>query len=179
MTALILAFAGCVLVSGIVGGGAISPLGFLVGLGAGITYASYSIFGRIALRRYSSVTVSAYAFGFAGLGGLLFLDIPRVALAVTESPAPALSALGLVALALLSGVAPAMLYTFGLSKMEAGRAGILVCIEPMTATLVGIFILQEPCTPTGIAGIVLILAAILLLNFATHAPAEKEENHEQ
>ena len=95
--------------------------------------------------------------------------------AVSATPSPTLTVLGLVALSLLSGVAPAMLYTFGLSKMEAGRAGILVCVEPMTATLVSIFILHEPTTPVGVAGIVFILAAILILNLATHAPREKEE----
>lgn len=46
--ALVLAFAGCVLVSGF--GGKVTPLGILVGLGSGLGYGLYSIFGTVALK---------------------------------------------------------------------------------------------------------------------------------
>ena len=59
--ALILAFAGCVLVSGISGDG-ITLTGLLLGLGSGIGYGLYSILGTIALRRYSPYTVTTYTF---------------------------------------------------------------------------------------------------------------------
>ena len=52
LLALVLAFAGCVLVSGISGEG-ITLTGLLLGLGSGIGYGLYSILGTIALRRYS------------------------------------------------------------------------------------------------------------------------------
>ena len=60
MTALVLAFAGCVLVSGISGEGT-TLAGLLVGLGSGIGYGLYSILGKIALRRYSPPTGSGVA----------------------------------------------------------------------------------------------------------------------
>ena len=65
--ALVLAFAGCVLVSGISGGG-LTPIGLLVGLGSGLGYGLYSILGTIALRRYSPYTVTTYTFIFAAVG---------------------------------------------------------------------------------------------------------------
>ena len=65
--ALALAFAGCVLVSGISGNG-ITPVGLLVGLGSGIGYGLYSILGTVALRKYSPFTVTTYTFLFAAAG---------------------------------------------------------------------------------------------------------------
>ena len=70
LMALVLAFAGCVLVSGISGGG-LTPIGLLVGLGSGLGYGLYSILGTIALRKYSPYTVTAYTFIFAGVGSWL------------------------------------------------------------------------------------------------------------
>lgn len=49
--ALLLAFAGCVLVSGVGGDTAFSWKGILLGLGSGFFYALYSIFGRYAINR--------------------------------------------------------------------------------------------------------------------------------
>ena len=67
LIALALAFAGCVLVSGISGGG-VTPTGLLVGLGSGIGYGLYSILGKIALCKYSPYTVTTYTFVFAAIG---------------------------------------------------------------------------------------------------------------
>ena len=49
--ALILAFTGCVLVSGVGGDEKFSWIGILLGLGSGFFYALYSIFGRYAINR--------------------------------------------------------------------------------------------------------------------------------
>ena len=57
LIALALAFAGCVLVSGISGEG-LTLTGLLLGLGSGIGYGLYSILGTIALRKYSPYTVT-------------------------------------------------------------------------------------------------------------------------
>ena len=39
----------------------------LTGLGAGFGYALYSIFGKVALKKYDTVTITAYTFFFASL----------------------------------------------------------------------------------------------------------------
>ena len=68
--ALALTFLGCIFVTDWLGGGGnITPSGVLVGIGAGIGYALYSIFGRFALNKgYDSMTISLYTFIFAALG---------------------------------------------------------------------------------------------------------------
>ena len=62
LVALVLAFAGCCLVSLVGGEHKLSAAGILYGLGAGFGYALYSIFARYALDRgYSSNTINFYS----------------------------------------------------------------------------------------------------------------------
>lgn len=163
LLALVLAFSGCVLVSGL-GGGGLSPAGLLIGLGSGIGYGLYSILGTVALRRYSPYTVTACTFAIAGVGSW-FVCAPGDMLSKL-SAAPALPPLLLlIALAgLLTAVIPFLLYTLGLQRLEASRAAILATVEPMVATLIGVLIYNEPLSLSSGAGIALILAAIFVLN---------------
>jgi drug/metabolite transporter (DMT)-like permease len=66
--------------------------------------------------------------------------------------------------ATVTAVVPFMAYTLGLQTVEASRAGILATIEPMVATLMGITVFSEPLTVISGLGIVMILAAVILLN---------------
>ena len=171
LLAALAAFLGCAFVSGIVGGaGKLSGAGIVFGLGSGIGYALYSIFGRYALERgYSSATISFYTFVFALIPTGLFADSGR-----------ALSALGggaeefflLSGLILMVTLIPYLLYTKGLQGLENGTASILASIEPVVATLVGLFIYSETLGLWNIFGISLVLLSILLIN--RRSPAEKK-----
>lgn len=173
LLSLVLVVVGCVLVSGIVGSGAnMNALGVAAGLISGIAYASYSILGTYVLRRYSSMTVTAYAFLFAAIASLAIADLPDMCVTVAAAPKPVYAALLMLGLGTVTAVLPFTLYTYGLSRIEAGRAGILACIEPMTATLLSVLILREPCTGLQWAGIALILAAVVLLQ------CKKKENED-
>ena len=161
--ALALAFAGCVMVSGISGEG-ITLAGLLLGLGSGIGYGLYSILGTIALRRYSPYTVTTYTFLFAAVGSWL---ICRPADMISKfAGTPDLAGLLFFCLltALVTAVIPFLAYTLGLRTVEASRAGILATIEPMVATIIGILFFFEPLTLLSGLGILLILAAVILLN---------------
>lgn len=57
---------------------------FLLGIGSGFGYSLYSIFGRFALRRYRSLTVTFYTICFAAAGSVL------ITLLSGEQPLPAL-----------------------------------------------------------------------------------------
>ena len=163
LVALLLAFGGCVLVSGISGDG-ISPLGLLVGLGSGIGYGLYSILGTVALRKYSPFTVTSYTFMFAAIGSWVICR--PVDMLSKFSDASDLGFLiffcGLTAL--ITAVIPFLAYTLGLKYVEASKAGIIATIEPMVATLVGIIVFSEPLTLLSGLGIILILAAVIILN---------------
>ena len=161
--ALVLAFGGCVLVSGISGGG-LTIMGLLVGLGSGIGYGLYSILGTVALRRYTPYTVTTWTFIIAAIGSIL-ISHPADLMAKI-SVAPSISGLlGFSLLtALVTAVIPFLAYTLGLRSVEASKAGILATVEPMVATLIGIFVFSEPLTLMSGVGVLLILAAVVILN---------------
>lgn len=57
-----IAFVGCILVTGALTGASVTGKGLFFGLGSGIGYALYTIFGVYALRRYDSWCISFYTF---------------------------------------------------------------------------------------------------------------------
>ena len=158
--ALLLALVGCALVSGIVGGDlTVTVQGFLFGIGSAFFYALYSIFGRYALAHYGSYTVTVWTFVFAGLGSLVFADIPVLLSALSEGKT-ALIALGLV---IVATVLPYIFYTNGLSGLESGAASIIASVEPVVAALVGIFIFREKMTLWVGLGVICVLSGVVLL----------------
>ena len=163
LLALALAFGGCVLVSGFSGGG-LTTAGLLLGLGAGFGYGLYSIFGTVALRRYSPLTVTTWAFVISAVGSW-FISRPADMLAkIAAAPSPAGLLLFFLLTALVTAVVPYLSYTQGLQTVEASRAGIIATIEPLVATLVGVLVFSEPMTLMNCLGIAMILSAVVLLN---------------
>ena len=158
---LMLAVLGCALVSGLGGDMRLTTLGLITGVLSGFCYALYSIFGRYALRRYSTETVTVYTFVFASVGVTPFLNLPSLVSHVAQSPSILWAVFGL---GLLSTVAPFLLYTKGLNVVESGKASIIASVEPVVATLISVFFFQEPLSLLGGLGVLLVIAAIVLLN---------------
>ncbi len=169
--ALALAFAGCVLVSGVSGNG-VSLIGLLVGLGSGIGYGLYSILGTVALRRYSPYTVTTYTFLFAAAGSWVICNPGDMISKFSAAPDPGFLLFFCCLTALVTAVIPFLAYTLGLQTVEASMAGIIATIEPMVATLIGIVFFSEPLTVLSGLGILLILGAIILLNRKSRQPAQ-------
>ena len=162
LIALILAFAGCVLVSGF--GGKVTIMGILVGLGSGLGYGLYSIFGTFALKKYSPYTVTCYTFLIAGLGSIFVADpVDLVSKISSIENKPALFGFVLLT-AVVTAVIPFLLYTLGLNMTTAGKAAVLATVEPAAATLFGFFVMKETVGPVAIAGILLVFAAIVVLS---------------
>lgn len=160
--ALLMAVAGCALVSGIGTAGALSARGLLLGLGSGFFYALYSIFGRYAIRRgYDSWTITFYTFLFCAAGGALLCDWKMVGAAASVGPS---FFWWVAAMGLLTAFAAYLLYTWGLERIESSRAAILASVEPVVAALVGIFLFHETVSLPAVAGIVLVLGAIVVLS---------------
>ncbi len=160
--ALVLAFAGCVLVSGF--GGKVTLPGILVGLGSGLGYGLYSIFGSFALRKYSPFTVTCYTFLIAGLGSIAVSD-PADLFSKIASADNRLALAGFVLLtAVVTAVIPFLFYTLGLNRTTAGRAAVLATVEPAAATLFGVFVMNERIGIASAVGILLVFAAIIVLS---------------
>lgn len=161
IAALILTFAGCVLVTGVIGHtDSVGTSGILLGLGAGLGYAMYTIFSRFALQRgYHSFTISFYTFLIAAIGVLPLADLQkafRVSCASTVM-------LGYSFLfGLLSTVLAFILYTTGMSMMDSGKASIIASVEPVVATIIGVVLYHESMTLSEWVGIGMVLSAIIM-----------------
>jgi len=161
LIALALALLGCVFVTGITGGASITPLGILTGIGSGFGYALYSIFGRAALARYGSLTVTTYTFIVAGICVLPFCRPAEIIRTVSAQP----SMIGFILfLVIVSTVAPYLMYTAGLRHTEAGKASVMASVEPVVASALGIIAYHEPITVPAALGAALVLASVVILN---------------
>lgn len=160
IAAMLMAFAGCCLVSGIGTGDEISAIGLVLGLCSGLCYALYSIFSRFAINRgYSAFTINFYSCLLAGIGATAVGGTDFIPL-ISLTPSNLLFA---VATGLVTCFLPYLLYTYGLIGIENGKASIMASIEPVVATLCGVFIYNEGLTVMSTVGILLVLSAIVLL----------------
>lgn len=171
--ALALAFAGCVLVVGVGGGGgrALSTAGALTGLCSALGYALYSVLGTVALRRYKPMTVTANAFFASALGAVFLCDLPGMLRLVGDRPNPPAAVGFLFLTGLVTAVLPYGMYTLGLNRVDASAASIMASLEPAVATVVGYAVFGEVLTPLSLCGILLVMAAIVLLNWKKPAEA--------
>ena len=160
--ALLLAFAGCVLVSGVGGDTAFSWKGILLGLGSGFFYALYSIFGRYAINRgYGAWTMTFYTFLFCSVGCAFLSDWQVIGSVMGASYHNILWVLGL---GFVTAFLPYVLYSTGLERMESSKASILASVEPVVSALFGVFVFHETLSLWGILGIAMVLGAIIVLN---------------
>jgi len=153
--ALVLAFIGCCFVSGIGGSGNITIMGFVYGLCAGFGYALYTIFSRFAmLRGYSGITINFYCCLFCGIGaGLIWGAAEPVGMLLESTDRVLFSLL----FAFVVSYLPYLLYTYGMIGTENGKASVMASVEPVVATLVGIFVFNETVSFICAAGVVLVL----------------------
>ena len=152
--ALALTFAGCVCVAGLTGGVRLSAVVCLTGIGSGLFYGLYTIFGRYALAKYDASTVTAYSFLFGLLGSLPFGKPAALIRTVSAEPRLALLCVGI---GVCSTVLPYFLYTWGLQRMESGKAAILVAVEPLVGAVIGMTVFRESRSAVKLVGIALIL----------------------
>ena len=164
IAAVVLSFAGCALVSGVIGGMTITFKGLLFGIGSGVGYALYTIFSRFALERgYGSNTINFYSCLLASAGAFVIWH-PAREVGLMFSSAPAF--MWCVLAGVVTCFIPYLLYTYGLTGLENGKASVLASIEPVVASLVGVFCYHEVMSPWSAAGVILVLAAVVLLNRA-------------
>lgn len=169
--ALLLTFGGCALVAGILGGGyRITPFILLTGLCSGLFYGLYTIFGRFALKKYDTFTVTAYTFIFGMIGSIPTGKLSKTVEIIADNPKIILCCIGI---GIVSTVLPYLLYTWGLQRMESGKAAILVTVEPLVGAVIGMTVYDEPHGIIKLVGIGMILCAIILLNIGDGKEKEK------
>lgn len=135
------------------------------GLCSGIGYALYSIFSKFALRTYSSLTITAYTFFVATIALLPFFPY-KEKLSLLFDPKALMFAFGF---GLLPTTLAYLIYTAGLNRTEASKAAIISTIEPVVATLIGIFVFLEPFSFVQTIGMGAIIFAVILIQLDPRA----------
>jgi drug/metabolite transporter, DME family len=161
LSALFLTFLGCMFVSGIFSGNfsELSWTGLITGLGAGFGYSLYSIFGKLASKKYETLTISFYTFLFAVIVLFPLSGIYSSEVVFLDSDV----LVHTVGLGLFPTVLAYWFYTQGLKQLEASKASIISTVEPVVATIMGLLLYKESVSYVQITGILLVLSAVLLI----------------
>ena len=168
IAAVVSMLTGCVLVSGVIGGMKLDVLGFAIGIGSGIAYASYNVLTKISME-HKSAPISTVLYSFLTMT-LISLCVSQPHKIITNTAkAPALIIPLLLCLGIVTFVLPYLLYTLAMRDLSAGTASALSIIEPMAATFFSIVIFKEPINMFSVCGILLILLAVVMLGIAEHA----------
>ncbi len=137
----------------------LTKIGLAFGLCSGLGYALYSIFGKFAAAKYNSLTITFYTFLFGSIGDLPLCNIPSLLPLVSNFKGIALS----FGVAITCTVLPYLLYTYGLSKIGAGKASVIAILEPAVASLVGVLFFSESLGILGFIGLALVMAGLIYL----------------
>ncbi len=162
LMALLCAVVGCTLVSGVLeGDSTLSAAGVVFGLLAGIGYATYSVcIKALSNRGCDTLTINVWGWLVCTVTGVIVWGLSPAAPMFGSVP----NALWCVGLIVISGFLPALLYSLGLRGEEAGRGAVMASVEPVVASLTGFIAFGEAPTLLGVVGVVLVLAAVVLLN---------------
>lgn len=133
-------------------------LGTLLALGAGLSYAIYTVVGKATLARVAPLPLAGITFSVAALALSPVLLSEQAVAEPLAKGWPLFLYLGLVPTALAYG-----LFTVGLRRTPATVAGITTLLEPLTASTLGVLLFGERLGAAGSVGAVLLLAAIALL----------------
>ena len=160
IVAIILTFAGTLLVTGLdaLGEISLSLPGLLVGLATPVTYAAYSLFGKPVAGRYRPLAILTYGFGFGALTLLPFqFFTPQ------PWPVPNLAWVYFAILIAFCTIIPFAAYMFGLGRLPASVAGTLAMAEIPFAAFYAYVLLGERLVSTQLAGAALVVGGVLLL----------------
>jgi drug/metabolite transporter (DMT)-like permease len=143
--------------------------GDLLMVGAALCMAFYSIWSKPLIRRSSSIGFTAMSMG-VGASALVLLSLWRESLA----PAATFGAAQWFAAIYLGAFGAALtfyLWALALERTTPTRVAISVTVNPVTASLVGAFLLDEPLRWNLVVGIVAVFAGIWV---ATTSPGKAE-----
>jgi len=141
------------------GGFSAGVLGNALLILAALSWVVYELLGKSLSKKYSSITIVFYTFL---LGGLTFIpfafnDLFTVIPKIYNLPQFYIGAgFGI----LLSSILAYIFWQWGLSKLTVSRAGFFLYLNPIVATIVAFFLLQEVITPTFVIGALLVFGGL-------------------
>ena len=152
------ATAGVALVAGTGAAGA-EPVGVALALASAACYAAYTAGSRHVVPRATPEGVMVGVLVGTTLSMALY-GVLDGGLAVPTGGDEWAVVLGI---AVVSTVAPHLLFYEGVSRLEAGRVGVVSTVEPVVAVVLGAVLLGERVTAVTIAGGALVLGGVILV----------------
>lgn len=177
MVSLLLTMSGCAFAVGLFEKGAFqgSPVGILLGLAAGLCYSMVTVMGKSVLNKYSSL--QATILPSVGAAFVLAAICPDWNIPVNGKCIMLYLAIGLI-----GSVLPFLLYVSGMGKgVDGSTASVVVMIEPLTATVIGVTCFGEYLSVLQTMGMLLIIsgAAIPVINYSISKKGKKHERREK
>ena len=145
---------------GIVGADALT--GDMIMIIAVTVAASFTVFSKRYFQKYGSWAVSYIAI----CAGFL-VPLPVTAMVIDFGVLPELTANELTLLLLLGTLGLPVqfgLFSWSLNQLGPSRGSMYIVMMPITATILAVIALNETLTPLFVAGLVLIVGAIILVN---------------
>ncbi|MGD1857745.1 MAG: DMT family transporter [Leptolyngbyaceae cyanobacterium] len=139
-------------------------VGVALAFGAAFSYAGYAIFAKSLMGRMDAIAIATYSFTVAALA-LAPTLLLQPALDIWLQALPFLLYLGVVTSGIGYGI-----YMLGIRHTPATIASIAVLLEPLTASLLGIFLFKEELGWAGSFGALLLITGIF---YTQKSPREK------
>ncbi|GAA4099105.1 EamA family transporter [Actinomadura miaoliensis] len=143
--------------------GTVRPLGMALALLSAAGYAVATLLTRWAGPDQDSFTTTLWAFGI-GAAVLLPLAAAEGLLPHTADPVRVLVLLAYVAAVPTALAYP--LYFAGAAAVRAATASVVMLLEPVSAAVIAVTVLDERLTPSTLTGALLLLAAVTTLTYA-------------
>ncbi|RSD29107.1 EamA/RhaT family transporter [Mesobacillus subterraneus] len=135
------------------------PIDFVL-MGAVISWALYSVVGKIVLKKFSSVESTTYAVAF----GTLFL----LPFAVAETSwqdvqqASGVTWLAIIHMSVLVTVISFVMYYNGIKEVGAAKASIFINVMPVSAVIMATLFLGEKFTTAHAIGAAMVLSGVYI-----------------
>lgn len=160
--AVLMNMLGCILTAtnGRIDSAGLSMIGIACGIGVGFCYSMTAIIGRFAADRTDPFVMSTYSYLFAALSLGIWMKPWEAPIAVS---APVI--LWGFFYALIPTAIGYLLYYRGIQNIrESSKVPVIASVESVVATLVGICVYREQIGWISMAGIMLVLLSIRLMN---------------
>lgn len=141
-------------------GGTLSILGVILVLVSALTYALYIIVVDKSPLRMSSFKINFYVLFYCALGMVVFALASGQPLMMPTTPR---AWLWVGWLAVVPAIMALVMMVYAARYLGSTPTAILGALEPTTAVLIGVFVFSEPFSLRLLLGIVLILAAVIIV----------------
>ncbi len=143
-----------------------NPVGILCVVGSSLTYAVYMIIiNRTCLNKMEIVPLTFYSIVVGIMVFAVFMDFFRE---LVPLPVTAYAIYNVVGLAVFPTVVSILTMTVAIQDIGPVPTSILEALEPVTALMIGCWVLGESLTVMNMAGVVVVLSAVTLFVLSKH-----------